>query len=191
MIKGNYLKGLKGLTKQDRQNWEKQYSSLLQGKTYDDDQLNQLYLNTKFKEAFGNRSDYNTLRTLNYEDRNKMLEQYNRNVAFKQSFGNRKDYDKLKALPAQIRNQIQDEAYVQNYALDKYKDNPNLTDIMTLTPTSLEKLIDSGYKSEEELKKLEKQEIQEALKQGYKAQAIPTGTALMAGAFAQGTEFSQ
>ena len=50
MIKGNYLKGLKGLTKQDRQNWEKQYSSLLQGKTYDNDQLNQLYLNTKFKE---------------------------------------------------------------------------------------------------------------------------------------------
>ena len=65
MIKGNYLKGLKGLTKQDRQNWEKQYSSLLQGKTYDDDQLNQIYLNTKFKEAFGNRSDYNTLKTLN------------------------------------------------------------------------------------------------------------------------------
>lgn len=156
MIKGNYLKGLKGLTKQDRQNWEKQYSSLLQGKTYDDDQLNQLYLNTKFKEAFGNRSDYNTLRTLNYEDRNKMLEQYNRNVAFKQSFGNRKDYDKLKALPSQIRNQIQDEAYVQNYALNKYKNNSNLTDIMTLTPTSLEKLIDSGYKSEEELKKIEK-----------------------------------
>ena len=156
MIKGNYLKGLRGLTKQDRQNWEKQYSSLLQGKTYDDDQLNQIYLNTKFKEAFGNRSDYNTLRTLNYEDRNKILEQYNRNVAFKQSFGNRKDYDKLKALPSQIRNQIQDEAYVQNYALNKYKNNPNLTDIMTLTPTSLEKLIDSGYKSEEELKKIEK-----------------------------------
>ena len=155
MIKGNYLKGLNGLTKQDRQNWEKQYSSLLQGKTYDNDQLNQLYLNTKFKEAFGNRSDYNTLRTLNYEDRNKMLEQYNRNVAFKQSFGNRKDYDKLKALPSQIRNQIQDEAYIQNYALDKYKNNPNLTDIMTLTPTSLEKLIDSGYKSEWELKKIE------------------------------------
>ena len=156
MIKGNYLKGLKGLTKQDRQNWEKQYASLLQGKTYDDDQLNQIYLNTKFKEAFGNRSDYNTLKTLNYEDRNKILEQYNRNVAFKQSFGNRKDYDKLKALPSQIRNQIQDEAYVQNYALNKYKNNPNLTDIMTLTPTSLEKLIDSGYKSEEELKKIEK-----------------------------------
>ena len=156
MIKGNYLKGLRGLTKQDRQNWEKQYSSLLQGKTYDDDQLNQIYLNTKFKEAFGNRSDYNTLKTLNYEDRNKILEQYNRNVAFKQSFGNRKDYDKLKALPSQIRNQIQDEAYVQNYALNKYKNNPNLTDIMTLTPTSLEKLIDSGYKSEEELKKIEK-----------------------------------
>ena len=190
MIKGNYLKGLRGLTKQDRQNWEKQYSSLLQGKTYDGDQLNQLYLNTKFKEAFGNQSNYSTLKTLNQEDRNKMLEQYNRNVAFKQSFGNREDYDKLKALPSQIRNQIQDEAYVQNYALNKYKNNPNLTDIMTLTPTSLEKLIDSGYKSEEELKKLEKQEIQEALKQGYKAQAIPTGTALMAGAFAQGTEFS-
>ena len=160
MIKGNYLKGLKGLTKQDRQNWEKQYSSLLQGKNYDDDQLNQLYLNTKFKEAFGNQSDYSTLKTLNQEDRNKMLEQYNRNVAFKQSFGNRKDYDKLKALPSQIRNQIQDEAYVQNYALNKYKNNPNLTDIMTLTPTSLEKLIDSGYKSEEELKKIEKQENQ-------------------------------
>ena len=43
MIKGNYLKGLKGLTKQDRQNWEKQYSSLLQGKTYDDDLLDELF----------------------------------------------------------------------------------------------------------------------------------------------------
>ena len=156
MYKGNYLKGLQGLTKQDRANWEKQYSSLLQGKSYNNDELNQIYLNTKFKEAFSNNSNYNTLKTLSQEDRNKMLEQYNRNVAFKQSFGNRKDYDKLKALPSQIRNQIQDEAYVQNYALNKYKNNPNLTDIMTLTPTSLEKLIDSGYKSEEELKKIEK-----------------------------------
>ena len=166
MYKGNYLKGLQGLTKQDRANWEKQYSALLQGKSYNNDELNQIYLNTKFKEAFSNNSNYNTLKTLSQDERNKMLEQYNRNVAFKETFGDRKDYNQLKTLPQQLRNQLLDESYVQRYALEKYKNNKNLTDIMTLTPTSLEKLIDSGYKSEDELQKLDKQRKAELQKQG-------------------------
>ena len=183
MYKGNYLKGLQGLTKQDRANWEKQYSSLLQGKSYNNDELNQIYLNTKFKEAFSNNSNYNTLKTLSQDERNKMLEQYNRNVAFKETFGDRKDYNQLKTLPQQLRNQLLDESYVQRYALEKYKNNKNLTDIMTLTPTSLEKLIDSGYKSEDELQKLEAKQRREALELSHKAQAMPTGTAMPAAAF--------
>lgn len=184
MYKGNYLKGLQGLTKQDRANWEKQYSSLLQGKSYNNDELNQIYLNTKFKEVFSNNSNYNTLKTLSQDERNKMLEQYNRNVAFKETFGDRKDYDQLKTLPANLRNQLLDESYVQRYALEKYKNNKNLTDIMTLTPTSLEKLIDSGYKSEDELQKLEAKQRREALELSHKAQAMPTGVAMPAAAFA-------
>lgn len=166
MNKENYLKGLSGLTKKDRANWEKQYQSLIQGKNYDEPTLNQIYLNTKFQEAFGDRKDFDKLKSLDYNTRNKYLEQYNRNAAFQKTFGDRKDFDQLKKLSVNLRNQLLDESYVQKYALEKYKNNKNLTDIMTLTPTSLEKLIDSGYKSEDELQKLDKQRKAELQKQG-------------------------
>lgn len=64
------LKGLKGLTPEDRQNWEKSYSSQLEGLT--PDQTDRMYKNFKFKERFGNRPDYNTLKSYTPEQRDSL-----------------------------------------------------------------------------------------------------------------------
>lgn len=64
------LKGLKGLTPEDRQNWEKSYSSQLKGLT--PDQTDRMYKNFKFKEKFGNRPDYNTLKSYTPEQRDSL-----------------------------------------------------------------------------------------------------------------------
>lgn len=64
------LKGLKGLTPEDRQNWEKRYSSQLEGLT--PDQADRMYKNFKFKEKFGNRPDYNTLKSYTPEQRDSL-----------------------------------------------------------------------------------------------------------------------
>lgn len=64
------LKGLKGLTPEDRQNWEKSYSSQLEGLT--PDQTDRMYKNFKFKEKFGDRPDYNTLKSYTPEQRDSL-----------------------------------------------------------------------------------------------------------------------
>lgn len=64
------LKGLKGLTPEDRQNWEKSYSSQLEGLT--PDQIDRMYKNFKFKEKFGDRPDYNTLKSYTPEQRDSL-----------------------------------------------------------------------------------------------------------------------
>ena len=64
------LKGLKGLTPEDRQNWEKSHSSQLEGLT--PDQIDRMYKNFKFKEKFGDRPDYNTLKSYTPEQRDSL-----------------------------------------------------------------------------------------------------------------------
>ena len=64
------LKGLKGLTPEDRQNWEKSHSSQLEGLT--PDQTDRVYRNFKFKEKFGDRPDYNTLKSYTPEQRDSL-----------------------------------------------------------------------------------------------------------------------
>lgn len=64
------LEGLKGLTAQDRENWEKEYSSKIKGFT--PDQTERMYRNFKFKEKFGNREDYNSLKSLPPEKRDSL-----------------------------------------------------------------------------------------------------------------------
>ena len=64
------LEGLKGLTAQDRQNWEKEYSSKIKGLT--PDQTDRLYKNAKFKEKFGNRKDYNIIKNYSPEQRDSL-----------------------------------------------------------------------------------------------------------------------
>ncbi len=64
------LKGLKGLTPEDRQNWEKEYSTKIKGLT--PDQTERMYRNVKFKEKFGNRPDYNTLKSYTPEQRDSL-----------------------------------------------------------------------------------------------------------------------
>lgn len=51
---------LKGLTAQDRADWEKQYAADIQG--LEPEQAERLYRNVKFREKFGNRPDYETLK---------------------------------------------------------------------------------------------------------------------------------
>lgn len=64
------MEGLKGLTVQDRQNWEKEYSTKIKGLT--PDQTERMYRNIKFKEKFGNRPDYNTLKNYTPEQRDSL-----------------------------------------------------------------------------------------------------------------------
>lgn len=64
------LEGLKGLTAQDRQNWEKEYSTKIKGLT--PDQTERMYRNIKFKEKFGNRSDYNIIKSYTPEQRDSL-----------------------------------------------------------------------------------------------------------------------
>lgn len=64
------MEGLKGLTAQDRANWEKEYSSQIQG--YTPEQIDRVYKNFKFKEKFGSRDDYETLKKYSPEQRDSL-----------------------------------------------------------------------------------------------------------------------
>lgn len=59
--------GLKGLTSQDRANWEKEYSSQIQGLA--PEQAERFYRNTMFKKKFGDRPDYEQLKKYAPEQR--------------------------------------------------------------------------------------------------------------------------
>lgn len=61
------LEGLKGLTAQDRANWEKKYSAYLSGKS--SDEIERMYRNEMFKAKFKNRKDYSTLKQMSPEKR--------------------------------------------------------------------------------------------------------------------------
>lgn len=68
------LEGLKGLTAQDRANWEKKYSSYLSGKS--SDEIERMYRNEMFKAKFKDRKDYSILKQMSPEERDTF---YNRN----------------------------------------------------------------------------------------------------------------
>ena len=61
------LDGLKGLTAQDRADWEKKYSTYLTGKS--DDEIERMYRNEMFKAKFKDRDDYSTLKQMSPEQR--------------------------------------------------------------------------------------------------------------------------
>lgn len=61
------LKGLKGLTAQDRANWEKKYSAYLSGKS--SEEIERMYRNEMFKAKFKGREDYSTLKQMSPEER--------------------------------------------------------------------------------------------------------------------------
>ena len=61
------LEGLKGLTAQDRANWEKKYSAYLSGKS--SDEVERMYRNEMFKAKFKDREDYSTLKQMSPEER--------------------------------------------------------------------------------------------------------------------------
>lgn len=68
------LEGLKGLTAQDRANWEKKYSAYLSGKS--SDEIERMYRNEMFKAKFKGRKDYSTLKQMSPEQRDAY---YNKN----------------------------------------------------------------------------------------------------------------
>lgn len=61
------LKGLKGLTAQDRANWEKKYSAYLSGKS--SEEIERMYRNEMFKAKFKDREDYSALKQMSPEER--------------------------------------------------------------------------------------------------------------------------
>ena len=61
------LEGLKGLTAQDRADWEKKYSAYLSGKS--SDEVERMYRNEMFKAKFKGRDDYSTLKQMSPEER--------------------------------------------------------------------------------------------------------------------------
>ena len=66
------LKGLEGLSTEDRAAWEKKYSSQIQGK--DAEWIDRFYKNTQFKEKFGNREDYEELKKMSATERDDYYE---------------------------------------------------------------------------------------------------------------------
>lgn len=64
---------MKGLTAQDRQSWEKEYADKIKGFT--PEQTDRLYKNIQFKERFGSREDYDSLKQLSPYQRDSMLMQ--------------------------------------------------------------------------------------------------------------------
>lgn len=68
------LEGLKGLTAQDRADWEKKYSAYLSGKS--PDEIERMYRNEMFKAKFKDRDDYSILKQMSPEERDSY---YNKN----------------------------------------------------------------------------------------------------------------
>lgn len=66
------LKGLEGLSAEDRAAWEKKYSSQIQGQ--DAEWVDRFYKNIQFKEKFGNREDYNELIKMSAAERDAYYE---------------------------------------------------------------------------------------------------------------------
>lgn len=64
------MEGLKGLQAQDRAGWEKQYADQIKGFT--PEQTDRTYRNFKFKEKFGQREDYDSLKKLSPEQRDSL-----------------------------------------------------------------------------------------------------------------------
>ena len=100
------LEGLKGLTAQDRQNWEKEYSTKIKGLT--PDQTERMYRNIKFKEKFGNRPDYNIIKNYTPEQRDSL---YNGDL-FKTQEIEHTDEEQVKAIGKAFEQgqQFQEEA---------------------------------------------------------------------------------
>ena len=61
------LEGLKGLSAQDRADWEKKYSVYLSGKS--SGEVERMYRNEMFKEKFKDREDYSVLKQMSPEER--------------------------------------------------------------------------------------------------------------------------
>lgn len=67
--KDGYYNGLKGLTAKDRAVWDYTNKARYVSQGASDDDLERIYRNSKFKEAFGNDSNFEELKKLSPEER--------------------------------------------------------------------------------------------------------------------------
>lgn len=85
------LEGLKGLTAQDRADWEKKYSAYLSGKS--SDEIERMYRNEMFKVKFKDREDYSVLKQMSPEERD--------------SFYNKEYEDSLNTTRAKLNKELE------------------------------------------------------------------------------------
>ena len=81
---------LRGLTAQDRANWEKQYSAKLQGKTQQE--IDDIYRISRIHKRFGNRPDYQKILQMSPS---KQIEFYNNQTYlddWNKRFGNQNEF---------------------------------------------------------------------------------------------------
>lgn len=99
------MPGLKGLTAQDRADWEKKFASQLQGRS--SEEIENAWRNWNFKQKFGSRDDFSTLKQLSaqekedywnkaYDDSINKIKQNQENVKKQQSLQSKEDLQPLK-----------------------------------------------------------------------------------------------
>ena len=141
------IQGLKGLTAKDRQDWEVQQLSNIEGfESYSEEQKDRLYRNQEFKKAFGNNSNYEQLKNLTPEQRDR----YFANVAFKNQFGNNDDYESLKQMSSDERDQYYLDYNIRQQAESVFGKSKDWDIIKTLEPEIQKRLIEQEYATSED-----------------------------------------
>ena len=114
------MEGLKGLTAQDRANWEKEYSAEIQGAT--PEQVDRYFRNIKFKEKFGGRDDYSTLINLSPEQRDSLYNsEYDKELARKEAILNQGKEALEKAIMDESMLEVQSDMTRQDIPDFKYE----------------------------------------------------------------------
>ena len=137
------LEGLKGLTTQDRDTWEKEYSKQLSGKS--PEQIERFYRNVKFKEKFGDREDYNILKGYSPEQRDSL---YNDAYQIENVAQNLKERNSM------TLGQIQEQHY-QDLSKQQHLDAENESKINSIIEDSPSYKTDEGWESYNANKKLQ------------------------------------
>ena len=153
------IQGLKGLTAKDRQDWEIQQLSNIEGfESYSEEQKDRLYRNQEFKKTFGNNSNYEQLINLTPEQRDR----YFANVAFKNQFSNNDDYESLTQMSPDERDQYYLDYDIKQQAESRFGKSQDWDYLKTLETPVLKKLIDQNYVTTDERKAFKESIIQES-----------------------------
>ena len=153
------IQGLKGLTAKDRQDWEVQQLSNIEGfESLSEEQKDRFYRNQEFSKAFGNDSNYEQLKNLTPEQRDR----YFANVAFKNQFGNNDDYESLKQMSPDERDQYYLDYDIKQQAESRFGKSKDWDYLKTLETPVLKKLMDQNYATTDEREAFKESIIQES-----------------------------